>query len=227
MSEIITIDGHPFRPYRPERRSPTEVLHAAQRTRTSLEQRRSVRMFSTDPVSRTVVEELLLAASTAPSGAHKQPWTFVAVQDTSLKAQIRAAAEAEEQKTYAERMSDTWREALAPLGTDAVKTHLTDAPWVVIVFAQKWGLREDGQRDKHYYVKESVGIATGMFIAAAHLAGLATLTHTPSPMGFLGPLLERPANETAYVVMPLGYPADDCVVPDLRRKPLEQVSVIL
>jgi len=201
------------------------VVQAAADARQAYETRRSVRRFSTDPVPREAIEQILMAGSTAPSGAHRQPWTFVAVSDPALKAQMRAAAEAEEQRNYESRMPEDWLEALAPLGTDAVKEHLTDAPWVVVVFAHKHGVDAAGNKIKNYYVRESVGMATGMLLAAAHAAGLCALTHTPSPMRFLAELLERPSHEQAYVVIPLGFAAEDCVVPDIARKELDDVAV--
>lgn len=186
--------------------------------------RRTTRHFAREPVPRALIEHAIRTAGTAPSGAHMQPWTFVAVGDPALKARIREAAEAEERRTYAERMSDEWRAALAPLGTDAVKAHLTDAPWVVVLFRQVHGWHADGSKKTHYYTTESCGIAAGFFIQAVHEMGLATLTHTPSPMGFLAELLGRPENEKAFLVMPVGFPADDARVPDLRRKALHDIS---
>ncbi len=189
--------------------------------------RRTVRQFSPEAVPDEVLDHAIRAAASAPSGAHQQPWTFVIVSDAERKRRIRDAAEEEERVSYAGRMSDEWRAALEPLGTDAIKTHLTDAPHLIVVFAQPW--RPDPadatRKVKHYYVDESVGIAVGMLLSCLHLAGLATLTHTPSPMAFLRELCGRPAHERAYVVIPVGYPAPDAVVPDLSRKPLDQVRV--
>jgi nitroreductase len=168
------------------------------------------------------------AAALAPSGANQQPWTFVVVGDPALKQQIRAAAEAEERESYERRMSQEWKDALAPLGTDWRKPHLTDAPYLIVVFEQPYGLAEgpDGPvKVKHYYVKESVGIAVGILLAALTHMGLATLTHTPSPMGFLSELLERPANERPYVLIPVGYPAQGATVPTITKKPLGEVLV--
>lgn len=190
-----------------------------------MDQRRTTRHFSTDPVPREWIELAIRTAGTAPSGAHQQPWTFVAIADPQLKARIREAAELEEQAFYRERATPEWLEALAPLGTDAHKPHLTDAPWVVVLFRQTHGYAADGSKRTFYYTQESCGIAAGLFIAAIHLMGLVTLTHTPSPMGFLGELLGRPANEKAMLVMPVGYPASGAQVPDLVRKPLEAISV--
>ncbi len=200
------------------------MLHSARATYDEMNRRRTTRHFSTDPVPREAIELAIRTAGTAPSGAHQQPWTFVAVSDATLKRRIREAAEEEEQRNYHERMPDEWLEALAPLGTDEHKPHLTDAPWVVVLFRQTYGVSADGSRRTHYYTQESCGIAAGFFIAAVHLMGLVTLTHTPTPMAFLGELLGRPANEKAYLVMPVGYPAADARVPDLARKPLAEIS---
>ena len=189
----------------------------------SMNARRSVRFFSSDPVPKKLIELAILTAGTAPSGAHMEPWTFVAIDDADLKAKIRAAAEAEELETYSRRLSDEWRGALAPLGTDHVKDHITDAPWVVVLFKQKYGINPDGSHRKHYYVTESVGIAAGLFVAALHNMGLATLTHTPNPMQFLAHILERPKNEEAMLLFPVGYPSADALVPDLQRKKLEVI----
>jgi nitroreductase len=179
-------------------------------------------------VPRALVESAIRTASTAPSGAHRQPWTFVAVSDSGLKRQIRVAAEEEERRSYeGGRMPEEWRQALAPIGTDWHKPYLETVPWIVVLFAQQYGIDADGSRRKHYYVSESCGIAAGMFIAALHNMGLATLTHTPSPMAFLSRILERPKGEKPYILFPIGFPTQDCVVPDLRRKALEEVSVFL
>lgn len=201
-----------------------DVLRRAQATHDGLCTRRSVRDFSDAPVPREVIERLILTAGTAPSGAHMQPWHFAAVSDPHIKAQIRAAAEEEERRNYGQRMSEEWREALRPLGTDADKPHLTEAPWLVVLFAVAWGRHADGTKKRHYYVQESVGIAAGFFISAVHAAGLATLPHTPSPMRFLGDILGRPTNERATLLLPVGWPADDCTVPSLERKPLSAIS---
>jgi nitroreductase len=196
-----------------------------------MERRRSVRDFSTEPVPRELLVEAIRVAGLAPSGAHQQPWTFVLIGDEpELRGRIRAAAEAEEREGYEHRMSPEWIEALAPLGTDWHKPHLTDAPWLIVVFEQVYGVRQtrgETSRVKHYYVRESVGIAVGFLLAALTHAGLATLTHTPSPMGFLREILGRPENERPYVVIPVGYPAADATVPDLERKPLSEILVEL
>jgi iodotyrosine deiodinase len=190
-----------------------------------MDRRRSTRHFSDRAVPRRLVELAIRTASTAPSGAHKQPWTFVAVSDPGVKRRIREAAEKEERAFYQERGAEEWLEALEPIGTDWEKPFLETAPWLVVLFAQRWGVRLDGTRRKHYYVQESCGIAAGLFIAALHQAGLATLTHTPSPMGFLSEVLERPPNEAASILFPVGFPAADATVPDLHRKPLDEVAV--
>lgn len=182
-----------------------------------MDRRRTTRHFSRDAVPRELIELAIRTAGTAPSGAHRQPWRFVAIDDMAIKRRLREAAEAEELKTYQERMTDEWREALHPLGTDHVKEHMTDAPWLVVMFAEKYGLKPDGSHRKNYYVDESVGIAAGLFIAAIHRMGLVTLTHTPNPMAFLRQLLGRGTNEKAVLLMPVGYPAADAMVPDLAR----------
>ena len=215
-------------PHRPLdfERHPLDVMRArAAAFYEEMDRRRSVRFFSDEPVPRDLIEQAIRTASTAPSGAHMQPWTFVAVSDPAVKRQIREAAEAEEKESYDGRMSDEWLDALAPLGTDWHKPFLETAPWLVVLFAQRYGLDADGCKRKHYYVQESCGIAAGLFIAALHHMGLATLTHTPSPMKFLREILERPANEVPYILFPIGFPAEDATVPDLTRKGLEEVAV--
>ncbi len=214
-----------FVPYTPEALAPDESLRRVRAFRENMDGRRTVRAFSREPVARDVIEEILRVAGTAPSGAHKQPWTFVAVSDPDLKARIREAAEEEEKRFYGEVAPDDWKADLAPLGTDWEKHHLTDAPWIIVAFAQDHELRADGSKGKHYYVSESVGIAVGFLLAAVRQAGLVSLTHTPSPMRFLGQLLGRPANERAYVVLPVGHAAPDCEVPDLRRKSVDEFVV--
>lgn len=214
-----------FIPYRPPRLAPADSLARVEALRDELDTRRSVRSFSPDPVDRSVIARAIEAASTAPSGAHRQPWRFVAVSSAAVKRQIRVAAEAEEKRSYESRMPQEWKDALAPLGTGWEKPYLEIAPWIVVVFAENYRVTAEGERQKNYYVKESVGIACGMFVAALHRAGLATLTHTPSPMKFLGEILGRPAGEQAMILFPVGYPADDAEVPALTRKPLEEVAV--
>jgi len=215
----------PSVPYAPKRRSAGEVVSRARAFYEELDKRRSVRMFSADPVPREAIDYAIRAASTAPSGAHQQPWTWVLVGDSDLKAKIRAAAEKEERRNYeGGRMPPEWQEALKPIGTNSSKPYLEIVPWIVVGFEQIHGYHSDGSTKKHYYAKQSMGIACGFFIAALHTMGLATLTHTPSPMGFLIKLLGRPANEKPFILFPIGYPAPDCVVPDLSRKQLEEVS---
>jgi nitroreductase len=219
-------DGDGFIPYHPERLGPEEMRRRARDFYQLMDGRRSVRAFAPDPVPRELVELAIRTASTAPSGAHRQPWRFVAVSDPEVKRRIRLAAEAEERESYlGGRMPPDWLEALAPLGTDWRKPYLEIVPWLVVVFAERWGYDEAGERQKNYYTAESVGIACGLFIAALHQMGLATLTHTPSPMGFLSRILDRPDNEKPFILFPVGYPAEDCEVPNLRRKSLEEVAV--
>ena len=208
-----------------ERRSVEDTLECARATYSEMQQRRTTRHFSTDAVPREAIEYAVRTAGTAPSGAHQQPWTFVAVSDPVLKQRIRTAAEDEEHRNYHERMPAEWLEALAPLGTDEHKPHLTDAPWVVVLFRHAHGLRPDGSKRTYYYTQESCGIAAGFFIAAVHRMGLVTLTHTPTPMAFLGEVLERPANEKAFLVMPVGFPAHNARVPDLSRKTLSDIAI--
>ncbi len=215
----------PFVPLQFKRRSLEESTRRATEFYEELDERRSTRHFSSEPVPRELIELAILSAGTAPSGAHQQPWTFVAVSDPLLKQRVREAAEREERDFYAGRAPEAWLEALAPLGTDEHKAHLTDAPWVVVLFRQVWGLHPDGSKRTHYYAQESCGIAAGLFITAVHHMGLVTLTHTPNPMGFLQELFERPPQERAMLVLPVGYPALDASVPDLRRKTLEEISV--
>ena len=216
---------HPFIPLDHHRLSLEESRERARAFEREMSRRRTTRHFSTEPVARELIEHAIRTAGTAPSGAHLQPWTFVAVSDPGLKRSIREAAEAEERRFYGELAPPAWLEALAPLGTDEHKPHLEDAPWLVVLFRKGWGFGEDGERRPYYYTQESCGIAAGLFIAAVHHMGLVTLTHTPSPMGFLAELLERPPNEKAMLLMPVGHPAPDAKVPDLSRKPLEEISV--
>jgi nitroreductase len=222
----MTDEAYPFIPYCLERFPEAEMLRRGRELRTELARRRSVRHFSSDPVPRELIELAIEAAASAPSGAHRQPWRFVAVRDSEIKRQIRIAAEAEEWQSYeGGRMPPEWRAALAPLGTDWHKPYLETAPWLVVVFEELYGVGPAGEVTKNYYVKESVGIACGLFIVALHHMGLATLTHTPSPMGFLSKILDRPENERPYILFPIGYPAVDAQVPDLRRKPLDEVAI--
>ncbi|MEW5990445.1 MAG: nitroreductase family protein [Chloroflexota bacterium] len=229
MSEPGPAASEPrFVPYARTRLEASDALARAREFRSDMAARRSVRMFSPEPVSRELIELAIMTAASAPSGAHQQPWTFVAVGDPDVKRRIRVAAEAEERRNYeGGRMPAEWRAALAPLGTDWHKPFLEIAPWLVVVFEQVHGSFPDGTVKKHYYARESVGIACGLFIAAIHRMGLATLTHTPSPMGFLSRILERPRNERPFLLLPVGYPASDCTVPDIARKSLPEVAVFL
>jgi iodotyrosine deiodinase len=216
-------------PYNPvrlefERLSADEQLARSREFLERMSARRSVREFSQEPVEFELIENAIAAAGTAPSGANQQPWTFVVVSDPALKREIRAAAEAEEREAYEHRMTEEWLQALEPLGTDWRKPHVEDAPYVIVVFEQAYGLEGD-RRWKHYYAKESVGIAVGLLLASLHLAGLATLTHTPSPMSFLGRILGRPRNERAFCLIPVGYPAEGSTVPKLEKKPLDEILV--
>ena len=201
-----------------------EMLSRARDFYKQMDERRTTRHFSNREVPRELIELAIKTASTAPSGAHLQPWTFVAISNPEVKTQIREAAEAEERKTYSERMPEAWAEVLRPLGTDHVKEHLSDAPWIVVVFRQSKRQRESGEWGPTYYAQESCGIAAGLFIAAIHNMGLTTLTHTPSPMGFLRDILNRPEHEHAMLVMPVGYPDEGAKVPNLGRKSLENIS---
>lgn len=217
------MNDFPFIPYKTPVFSPEEIDQKATHFYEFMDTRRSVRHFSDTPVPRSVIEKLILTASTAPSGAHKQPWTFCAVSNPSVKSQIRKAAEKEEYESYNNRMSEQWLKDLAPLGTDWEKPFLEIAPWLIVVFAQSTGV----SKEKHYYVQESVGIACGFLIAAIHQAGLVTLTHTPSPMNFLKTILKRPDNERPFLLLPVGYPADDVLVPDIKRKTLTEMAVFM
>jgi iodotyrosine deiodinase len=211
-------------PHHPSRLSPETMLENAQRMHQSLESRRSVRFFSDEPVDPRLIEYAVRIASTAPSGANRQPWRFVVVDDAELKRKIRVAAEEEERVSYeGGRMPEAWLDALRPLGTDWEKPFLEVAPYLVVLFKQVWSPDEAGRKVTNYYVNESVGIAAGLFISAIQEMGLATLTHTPSPMGFLQEILEAPSHEKPYLLLPVGHVATDCVVPDIQRKPLGEV----
>ncbi len=207
--------------------SDAEMTQRALDFHSDIRRRRSVREFSDRPVPREVIEECLRAAGTAPNGANLQPWHFTVVSDPAIKQQIRAAAEEEEREFYASRAPQEWLDALAPLGTDASKPFLETAPYLIAVFAQSYGVLPDGRRVKHYYVSESVGIATGFLIAGLHHAGLATLTHTPSPMRFLNQILNRPTHERPYLLLVVGYPAEDAHVPAITKKPLHEIATFL
>lgn len=216
--------------YRPvpldySRPDPDGALRASRDFLATMSRRRTVREFSSEAVPFELVSNAVATAATAPSGAHQQPWTFVVVSDPEVKTRMRVAAEEEERRSYDGRLGEEWLRALRRLGTDWRKPHIADAPYVVVVFEQAYSIDVDGAKHKHYYVKESVGIACGLLIASLHLAGLATLTHTPSPMGFLTRLLGRPRNERPALLVPVGYPAPDATVPDLERRRLAEVLV--
>jgi len=200
-----------------------EMARRAREFREELQRRRTVRDFSPREVPSAVIDDCLIAAGTAPNGANMQPWHFVVVTDPAVKAKIRVAAEEEEREFYTNRAPQEWLDALAPLGTNADKPFLETAPCLIAIFAESYGVLPDGRKVKHYYVAESVGIAAGFLIAALHHAGLATLTHTPSPMGFLNDLLGRPAHERPFLLLVVGYPADDAVVPVITKKPLDEI----
>lgn len=218
------MSGHPTVKLAFEAVSPEESRARIEAFATRLRKRRTVRDFAPDPVPRAIIETAILAAGSAPSGANQQPWTFVAISDPAVKARIRQAAEAEEKAFYDGRAGQEWLEALSVLGTDWEKPFLETAPWLIAVFMQRWGQRPDGKRAKHYYALELVGIAIGFLIAALHEAGLATLTHTPSPMGFLNEICGRPENEKAVVLLVVGKPAADCRVPAIGKKALDEIA---
>jgi len=221
------MSGARLRPLAFEEHAPAEMRRRAAEVLADLRRRRTVRHFSDRPVDRAIVEDCLLAAGTAPSGANLQPWHFVVVSDPALKRQIREGAEKEEREFYGGRAPQEWLDALAPLGTDEHKPFLETAPYLIAIFAQSYGVLPDGRKVKNYYVQESVGIATGMLITALHHAGLASLTHTPSPMGFLNVILRRPANERPFLLLVVGHPAADAQVPDIGKKALAEIATFL
>ncbi len=204
-----------------------EMIRRAAAFRQQMQGRRTVRQFSNRPVPQQVIEECLLAAGTAPNGANLQPWHFVVVGDAQIKRQIRHDAEKEEYEFYHKRAPQTWLDALSPFGVDENKPYLEIAPYLIVIFAQSFGVLEDGRKVKNYYVSESVGIATGMLITALHHAGLVSLTHTPSPMGFLNQILGRPKNERPYLILVVGYPGEDARVPEITKKPLNEIATFL
>lgn len=215
---------HSFIPYKQKELTESEQLKVSEDFYNNLNGRRSVREYSNKPVDIKVIENIIKTASTAPSGAHKQPWTFCVISNKDLKAKIREAAEEEEKQNYAGRMSERWLEDLEPFGTNWEKPFIDIAPYIIVVFKRAYEII-DGEKRNNYYVNESVGIASGMLIAAIHNAGLCTLTHTPSPMNFLAKVLNRPENERAFLLMPVGYAADDAEVPDIKRKALDEVML--
>ncbi|HNO79476.1 MAG TPA: nitroreductase family protein [Phycisphaerae bacterium] len=209
-------------PYSIEPREPADMLQDTQALLAKMKTRRSCREFSDKPVSRELIESLIAVAHSAPSGANRQPWHFVAVDDPAIKKEIRIAAEKEERESYTNRMPPAWLAALEPLGTDEHKPFLEIAPWLVVIFQENW-IMVDGQKQPNYYPVESVGLAAGMFLTACHLTGLATLTHTPSPMKFLREILNRPESEKPFLLIPVGYPAANCQVPKIEKKPINEV----
>jgi len=219
---------HPFVPLDFRRYPGDEMVARADAFHEEMRRRRSVRMLSDEAVPFELIARAVETASTAPSGAHHQPWRFVATGDPAVKRAIREAAEAEERINYEQgRINDEWRRELEPLGTDWHKEFLEVAPWIVVLFEERYAIGAGGEQRKHYYVKESCGIAAGLFVAALHHMGLATLTHTPSPMAFLRDVLGRPEHERPFVLFPIGYPVDGCLVPDLRRKTLDEVLTVV
>ena len=207
--------------------SPEEMQERARSFREELQRRRTIRTFSTRPVPREIIAECIRAAGTAPNGANMQPWHFVVVSDPDVKEKIREGAELEEREFYQRRASDEWLEALAPLGTDWHKPFLEEAPYLIVIFGLSNTILPDGTKRKNYYVTESVGIATGMLITALHHAGLASLTHTPSPMAFLNKILQRPANERPFLVLVVGYPAEGTTVPEISKKSLDEIATFM
>lgn len=224
-SEKKLINGFPFVKYERETYTQEMMIRRSKEYYQWLDKRRSVRDISDKPVPREVIEHIIMAASTAPSGAHKQPWTFCVVSNPEIKKQIRIEAEKEEYESYNNRMSDEWLEVLKPLQTDWQKPFLETAPYLIIVFKKAYDLDADGNKQNNYYVNESVGLAAGFLLTVIHHVGLVALTHTPSPMNFLSKILNRPENERPVLLIPVGYPADETYVPELRRKGLEEISV--
>jgi len=222
--ETIIINGFEHVPYSHATYPEEEMISRSNAYFEWLNNRRSVREFSDRPVPKEIIENLIMSASTAPSGAHKQPWFFCAISNSELKAKIREAAESEEKIGYESRMSERWKQDLAHLGTDMQKPFIETAPWVIVAFKKVYEFDEDGSKHNNYYVNESVGIACGMFISAVQNAGLVTLTHTPSPMNFLAKVLDRPSNERAYILFPIGYAKEQVFVPKLNRKKINEIS---
>lgn len=223
--EKVNINGYPFVPLKFSTISEHEAEIRLQNFTNHLVERRSVREFSSKPVSIHLIKKIIECANTAPSGANKQPWTFCLISNPEIKKKVRIAAEAEEKESYENRMSDEWLEDLKPLQTDWQKPFLEIAPYLIVVFKQSYGLDKNNHKIQHYYVNESVGLACGFLLAAIHQAGLVALTHTPSPMNFLSKILNRPENEKPFLLIPVGYPAEKCLVPDLKKKKVEDVLV--
>lgn len=225
MQKTKMINGYPFKQYTKESFTATVMDERASDFYNWMNERRTCRDFSDKLIPKTVIEAILKAAGTAPSGAHKQPWTFCVVSNMQLKKQIRTAAEKEEYESYTNRMTDEWLNDLKPIGTDWEKPFLETAPYLIVVFKRSYEFKGNGYKHQNYYVTESVGLACGFLLAAIHNAGLVALTHTPSPMNFLCKLLNRPENEKPFLLIPVGYPANECWVPDLQRKHLEEIAV--
>jgi iodotyrosine deiodinase len=223
-TDRINIDGFKHVSYHITNLSEEEAVTKSESYFNKLNERRSVRDYSDKWIPKKIIDNLIKSASTAPSGAHKQPWTFCAISNQELKSKIRKAAEIEEKKSYKSRMSERWKKDLKPLGTDMNKPFLEIAPWLIVVFKKPFDFDKDGNKVNNYYVNESVGIACGMMISAIQNAGLVTLTHTPSPMNFLSKILNRPSNERAFLLLPVGYPKFPTYVPDIKRKALKNVS---
>jgi nitroreductase len=217
-------EKQPFIPYSTTKSSSEDSIKNSEKYFQEISKRRSIRDFSDKEVPKEVIENIIKTAGSAPSGANKQPWTFCVISNATLKSEIRKLAEKEEYENYHGRMSDSWKEDLEHLGTDHIKEFLEVAPYLIVVFKKVYDLDEEGGKLQNYYVNESVGIAVGFLITAIHQAGLVTLTHTPSPMKFLQTALRRPKNEKAFLLLPVGYPAKDCKVPDLKRKNLDEIS---
>lgn len=217
MAPFVALTGY-------QRFDPETMTQRAASFYEDVRRRRTVRDFSDRPVPREVIEDCIRAAGTAPNGANLQPWHFVAVSDPAIKRKIREGAEEEERAFYGGKAPQEWLDALAPLGTDEHKPFLETAPWLIVIFAESYGELPDGRKVKHYYTQESVGIATGILITAVHHAGLVSLTHTPSPMGFLNEILDRPARDRAFLILVVGYPADGATVPDISKKPLAAIA---
>jgi iodotyrosine deiodinase len=219
------IDGFPFISYTKKTFDAAEMENRSQEFFEWMDKRRTIRDFSDQPIPENVIENILMAASTAPSGAHKQPWTFCVIKDPEIKKQIRIAAEKEEKESYENRMTDEWLKDLQPIGTDWHKSFLETAPYLIVIFKRSYETEDNNHKHQNYYVTESCGIACGFLLTAIHNAGLAALTHTPSPMNFLAKILNRPQNEKPFLLIPVGYPADECWVPDIKRKNIGDICV--
>ncbi|MEO9966726.1 MAG: nitroreductase family protein [Reichenbachiella sp.] len=219
------VNGYLHEEYHPDRYEEAEMIQRSKDHYQWIDRRRTVREISDRPVPKEVIENIIMSASTAPSGAHKQPWTFCVVSNDVIKGKIRAAAEEEERESYANRMSDRWLDDLKPIGTDDVKPFIEKAPYLIVVFKRVFERDEEGKKHNNYYVNESVGIASGFLISAIHNAGLVTLTHTPSPMNFLQNILDRPDNERPFLLLPVGYAEEEVYVPRLTRKSLDEAAV--